>query len=118
MGVTGAQVIVDPIALEASVRDVLNITASRHMVVLDPLKITISNFPHEKSIKVTVFNFPNDPDKGKHEIDFDEIVYIETSDFKEVCSIILIQLYGLIIFFIILLKMLYIYRKQKKILDV
>ncbi|XP_623880.1 probable glutamine--tRNA ligase isoform X2 [Apis mellifera] len=83
MGVTGAQVIVDPAALEASVRDVLNITASRHMVVLDPLKITISNFPHEKSIKVTVLNFPNDPDKGKHEIDFDEIVYIETSDFKE-----------------------------------
>ncbi|XP_033354259.1 probable glutamine--tRNA ligase isoform X2 [Bombus vosnesenskii] len=83
MGVTGAQVIVDPAVLEASVRDFLNVTASRHMAVLEPLKVTISNFPHENSIKLTVPNFPNEPDKGQHEIVFDEIVYIEASDFKE-----------------------------------
>lgn len=83
MGITGAQVTIDPAVLEASVRDVLNLTASRHMVVLEPLKVTISNFPHEHAIKLRVPNFPNEPDKGQHDIVFDEIVYIEASDFKE-----------------------------------
>lgn len=87
MGVTGAQAIVDPAVLEACVRDVLNVTASRHMVVLDPLKVTISNFTHENSIKLTVPNFPNEPEKGQHDITFDEVIYIEASDFKEVYSI-------------------------------
>lgn len=83
MGVTGAQAVVDPAVLEACVRDVLNVTASRHMAVLDPVKVTISNFPHENPIKLTVPNFPNEPEKGQHEIVFDEVVYIEASDFKE-----------------------------------
>ncbi|KOC59075.1 putative glutamine--tRNA ligase [Habropoda laboriosa] len=83
MGVTGAQAVVDPSVLEACVRDVLNVTASRYMAVLEPLKITISNFPHENPIQVTVPNFPNEPDKGQHDITFDEVIYIETSDFKE-----------------------------------
>ncbi|XP_076392899.1 glutaminyl-tRNA synthetase [Megachile rotundata] len=83
MGVTGAQAVVDPAVLEASVRDVLNLTASRHMVVLDPIKVTINNFPHKNPIKLNVFDFPNEPEKGQHEIIFDEIVYIESSDFKE-----------------------------------
>ncbi|XP_012276668.1 probable glutamine--tRNA ligase [Orussus abietinus] len=83
MGVTGSQAVVDPAVLEASVRDVLNITAPRYMAVLDPLKITISNFPHESPIKVTVPDFPNEPDKSQHTIMFDEVVYIEASDFRE-----------------------------------
>ena len=83
MGVTGAQAIVDPAVLEACVRDVLNVIASRHMAVLDPVKVTINNFPHENPIKLTVPNFPNEPEKGQHEIEFDEVVYIEASDFKE-----------------------------------
>ncbi|XP_054016254.1 probable glutamine--tRNA ligase isoform X1 [Hylaeus anthracinus] len=83
MGVTGAQAIVDPAVLEACVRDVLNGTASRHMAVLDPIKVTISNFTDETSVKLTVPNFPNEPEKGQHDITFDEIIYIEASDFKE-----------------------------------
>ncbi|CAK9821612.1 Probable glutamine--tRNA ligase [Anthophora retusa] len=83
MGVTGAQTVVDPSVLEACVRDVLNVTASRHMAVLEPLKITISNFPHENPVRLTVPNFPNEPDKGQHDITFDEVIYIERSDFKE-----------------------------------
>ena len=83
MGVTGAQAVVDPAVLEACVRDALNVTASRHMAVLDPVKVTISNFPHENPIKLTVPNFPNEPEKGQHEIVFDDVVYVEASDFKE-----------------------------------
>ncbi|XP_029673330.1 probable glutamine--tRNA ligase [Formica exsecta] len=84
MGVTGAQATVDPTVLEAAVRDVLNLTAPRFMVVLDPIKLTIKNFPHEKTIKLTVPNFPNEPERGHHEITFNEILYIEASDFKEI----------------------------------
>lgn len=84
MGVTGAQAIVDPAALEAAVRDVLNLAAARFMVVLEPIKLTVKNFPHEKPVKLIVPNFPNEPERGHHEVTFDEIVYIEASDFKEV----------------------------------
>lgn len=87
MGVTGAQATVDPVVLEAAVRDVLNLTAARHMVVLEPIKLIIKNFPQEKAIKLTVPDFPNELERGHHEITFDEIVYIEATDFKEVCSV-------------------------------
>lgn len=84
MGVTGAQSTVDPSALEAAVRDVLNVTAPRHMAVLDPLKVTISNYAHDKPVELDVPDFPSEPEKGSHKITFDEIVYIDRSDFKEV----------------------------------
>ena len=44
MGVTGAQGSVDPQMLEASVRDVLNVTAPRKLVVLEPLKVGFQTF--------------------------------------------------------------------------
>ncbi|CAL1677652.1 unnamed protein product [Lasius platythorax] len=84
MGVTGAQATVDPAVLEAAVRDVLNLTAPRFMVVLKPIKLTIRNFPQENAVKLTVPDFPNEPERGHHEITFDEILYIESSDFKEI----------------------------------
>ncbi len=76
LGVTGAQGTVDPQMLEASVRDVLNLTAPRKLVVLEPLKVTIKNFPESKAIKVKVPDFPNDPEKGSHEI---RLIFIEKS---------------------------------------
>lgn len=91
MGVTGAQATVDPAALEAAVRDVLNLTAPRHMVVLEPIKLTIKNFTHEEDT-LTVLDFPNEPERGSHKIKFCETVYIEASDFKEVCGIFLFLL--------------------------
>lgn len=83
MGVTGALVSIDPGMIEASVRDVLNITAPRHLAVLEPLKITIKNFPHQKGIDIEVPDFPTNPEKGTHKIHFDRVVYIEQTDFKE-----------------------------------
>ncbi|KAF7391735.1 hypothetical protein HZH68_011278 [Vespula germanica] len=84
MGITGAQAVIDPAILEASVRDILNITAVRHMVVLDPIKVTINNFPHSQVLKLSVPNFPNAPERGHHEITFDKVLYIEASDFREI----------------------------------
>ncbi|XP_075972930.1 glutaminyl-tRNA synthetase [Anticarsia gemmatalis] len=83
LGVTGALGAVDPAMLDAAVRDLLNVSAPRVMVVLEPLKITITNFPSEKPIQVTVPDFPNEPDKGSHTVVFNKVLYIEATDFKE-----------------------------------
>lgn len=83
MGVTGAQGAVDPAMLEASVRDVLNLTAPRILVVLEPLKVTLKNFPARSTNKIVVPDFPNIPEGPQHEIIFDNVIYIERSDFKE-----------------------------------
>lgn len=82
MGVTGAQIAVDPAMLEAAVRDVLNITAPRRLVVLEPLKVTIKNFPHKSPVQLDVPDFPQNPQQGSHKITLDKVVYIERGDFK------------------------------------
>uniref|UniRef100_A0A1B6C6I6 glutamine--tRNA ligase n=1 Tax=Clastoptera arizonana TaxID=38151 RepID=A0A1B6C6I6_9HEMI len=81
MGVTGAQSIVDPMMLEASVRDVLNETAPRVMVVFNPLKVTIIKGILKS--KILVPDFPNDPLKSSHNVQLDSTVFIDSSDFKE-----------------------------------
>lgn len=83
MGVTGAQVTVDPAMLEASVRDVLNISAPRTFAVLEPLKVVIENYPHSGPIQISVPDFPTNPERGSHSIAFDKVIYIEKTDFKE-----------------------------------
>ncbi|XP_068627673.1 probable glutamine--tRNA ligase [Battus philenor] len=84
LGVTGAVGAVDPVMLDAAARDVLNISAPRTMVVLEPLKITITNYTEPKPIEYTVPDFPTEPEKGSHKIIFNKVVYIEYTDFKEV----------------------------------
>ncbi|XP_017007913.2 probable glutamine--tRNA ligase [Drosophila takahashii] len=82
MGVTGAQIAVDPAMLEAAVRDVLNVTAPRRLVVLEPLKVTIKNFPHPAPVQLEVPDFPQNPQQGSHKITLDKVIYIEQGDFK------------------------------------
>lgn len=54
------------------------------MVVLEPLKIVIENYPGKGPTKVPVPNFPNKPEVGNHTVTFDRVIYIEKSDFMEV----------------------------------
>ncbi|KAL4227109.1 putative glutamine--tRNA ligase [Mactra antiquata] len=83
VGVTMAQVVIDPSMLEACVRDVLNVKAPRCMAVLDPLKVTITNFPADHKGEITVPNFPADESRGSHVLPFQKTIYIERSDFRE-----------------------------------
>lgn len=52
------------------------------MVVLEPLKIIIENFPTDHK-EVTVPNFPSKPELGFHKVNFEKVIYIEKSDFME-----------------------------------
>lgn len=54
------------------------------MVVLEPLKVTITNFHSDQPIELTVPRFPADESRGSHKIKFDSVIYIEKSDFSEV----------------------------------
>jgi hypothetical protein len=54
------------------------------MVVLEPLKVTIINFPYESMKELSVLNFPGEESRGSHTIKFDSVIYIEKSDFSEV----------------------------------
>ncbi|XP_006873679.1 PREDICTED: glutamine--tRNA ligase isoform X2 [Chrysochloris asiatica] len=83
VGVTVAQTTMEPHLLEACVRDVLNDTAPRAMAVLEPLRVTITNFPAAKSLDIQVPNFPADERKGFHQVPFASVVFIEQTDFKE-----------------------------------
>ncbi|KFP92495.1 Glutamine--tRNA ligase, partial [Apaloderma vittatum] len=69
--------------LEACAREVLNEQAPRSMAVLEPLKVTITNFPDPKALEVIVPNFPADESRGFHKVPFQPTIYIEETDFRE-----------------------------------
>ena len=69
--------------LEHCLRDDLNNNATRAMAVLHPVKLTITNYPADKTETFTVENNPVDPDSGTHEITFSRELWIEADDFME-----------------------------------
>lgn len=54
----------------------------RVMVVLDPLKIVINNYPSDKFEVLKVINNPLNPKLGYRKIIFSKYIYIEKKDFK------------------------------------
>ena len=69
--------------LEFSVREVLNKTALRAMAVLDPVKVTLSNFPENQVDWLPMENNPEDPEGGTRLVPFSNHFYIERDDFSE-----------------------------------
>jgi len=55
------------------------------MAVLEPLKVKILNLPSDTPHSIQVPNFPAQEDKGIHEVPLSDVIYIEQSDFREVC---------------------------------
>lgn len=83
LGLTGAISAVDPAMLESSVRDVLNITAPRAMVVLHPIRVVISNLTTPIPTYIEIPDFPSDPESPKHSVPFHNEIFIERDDFRE-----------------------------------
>ena len=83
VGVAKRDNVIDVALLEHSVREDLNKKARRYMVVLDPLKVVITNYPEGKTEMLETVNNPEDPDDGTREVPFSRELYIEKADFME-----------------------------------
>ena len=67
--------------LEHCLREDLNETAQRVMAVLNPVKLTITNYPEGQSETFEVENNPNDPEAGTRGVTFSRHLWIEADDF-------------------------------------
>ena len=81
IGVAKTDSIVDYALLEYCVREDLNKKATRRMVVLDPLKVVIDNYPDNHVEWMDGENNPEDPESGSRKIPFTKEIYIEKDDF-------------------------------------
>jgi glutaminyl-tRNA synthetase len=82
-GVTTTNSVHDMSLLESVIRDELNKTSDRVMVVLDPLKVVITNWPEGKVEDMTVENNPELPERGDRTMPFSRELFIEKDDFLE-----------------------------------
>ena len=85
-GVAKAYSLVDNRLLEHCIRTELETTALRRMAVIDPVKLTITNYPEGQ---VEYFDVANNPNKAANDsstrpVAFSGAVWIERSDFAEV----------------------------------
>ena len=83
IGVAKADSIVDYALLEYCLREDLNKRAQRRMAVLDPLKLTVKNYPDDQVEWFDAENNPEDPSAGTRKIPFSKNLYIEKEDFME-----------------------------------
>ncbi|MGR3808093.1 glutaminyl-tRNA synthetase [Pasteurella testudinis DSM 23072] len=82
IGVTKQDNMVEFSALEACIRDDLNINAPRAMAVLNPLKVVIENYDGDDEW-VNAPNHPNRPELGERQLPFGREIYIDQADFRE-----------------------------------
>ncbi len=83
VGVAKRENLIDIQLLEFSVREDLNKVAKRMMVVMDPIKLIIENYPEDKEEWVETENNPEDENAGTRQLPFSREIYIERDDFKE-----------------------------------
>lgn len=81
IGVAKRENVVDVSLLEYSIREHLNKIAQRRMVVMNPLKMIITNYPEGQIELLDIINNPEDENSGTRKIPFSREVYIEQDDF-------------------------------------
>src|SRR5690606_13191453 len=83
VGVARRDNIIDVGLLEFCVREHLNKIAERRMVVFDPLRLVITNYPEGKTEMLESENNPEAGNGGTRPIPFGRELYIEREDFME-----------------------------------
>jgi glutaminyl-tRNA synthetase len=84
IGVAKREHVIDAGLLEFCIREDLNKRALRRMVVLNPVKVILTNYPEGKSEILHSENNPEAEDKGGYrEITFSRELWIERDDFME-----------------------------------
>ncbi len=74
---------IDMGVLESSVREHLNAVANRVMAVMNPLPITITNYPEDQVEMMEAVNNPEDASAGTRHLPFARNLLIERDDFME-----------------------------------
>ena len=66
--------------LEFCCRTALEPLATRAMVVMNPVKVVLTNYPDGKTETLQAPNMPKDESKGSHDILFSRVIYLDGSD--------------------------------------
>jgi glutaminyl-tRNA synthetase len=82
-GVTKVDGVVDISMLEHALREDLNAIAPRAMCVLHPIKITLTNYPADKTETLLAPLHPQHEGWGNRELPFCRDLYIDQDDFRE-----------------------------------
>jgi glutaminyl-tRNA synthetase len=83
LGVSKSESMIEMGVLENSVRNDLNERAPRGMGVLDPLKVTLSNYPEGESEWLEADVHPQNPEMGRRKIPLSRELWVERGDFME-----------------------------------
>ncbi|RYF90446.1 MAG: glutamine--tRNA ligase/YqeY domain fusion protein, partial [Chitinophagaceae bacterium] len=83
VGVAKRDNMIDFSLLEFCIREHLNRIALRKMVVFDPLKIIITNYPSGQTETLQSEDNPEDANAGSRDLPFSNELYIEREDFME-----------------------------------
>jgi glutaminyl-tRNA synthetase len=83
VGLAKRENVIEMELLEYCLRDDLNKQAVRRLGVLNPLKVTIDNYPEDHSDQVDAVNNPEDPEAGMRPISFSKQIFIDRNDFME-----------------------------------
>ncbi|MBS9777587.1 MAG: glutamine--tRNA ligase/YqeY domain fusion protein [Gammaproteobacteria bacterium] len=82
IGITKSDATIELGFFEGLLRNALNVSSARRMAVVEPLKVTIANYPGESEL-LSVANHPQNPEMGVREVVFSNTLYIEKDDFRE-----------------------------------
>jgi len=80
-GVAKRENLIEIELLDSVIREDLNELATRAMVVFDPIKVVITNYPEDKTELLPVANNPQKEDSGTHNMNFSREIYIDRDDF-------------------------------------
>ena len=81
VGVAKRDNVIEMELLESVIREDLNEVATRVMVVQDPVKVVIENYPEGDQEVLKSVNNPQDENSGTHDMTFSREIYIEKDDF-------------------------------------
>jgi glutaminyl-tRNA synthetase len=84
VGVAKANSQVEMSMLEYFVRDDLKERVESRMVILDPVKVVLTNYPEDQQEMLPVENNMSVPEMGLREVPFSRVLYIEREDFMEI----------------------------------
>lgn len=84
IGIAKRDNLIDISLLEFCVREHLNKVSARRMVVFDPIKVVITNYPEGKTELMKSENYPEDAAGSVREMPFGRELFIEREDFMEV----------------------------------